>query len=183
MMNHKKNADSASKPEIIVRVLGFVVGLAISLVTYLAASSGITDLLIHYNQTLLLQYNTGFILAILSWIPCAALFANANQIVAGDLYKKVADIKAFVKGISLTNILFLLYCLASGTAIAQMTSDSFDPEKNIPEFFKVDFVQFIVQHYLISIALISSAALNYFSIQKLIHNLKVKSTAHQSEIP
>jgi hypothetical protein len=154
-----------------VRIIGFLIGIAISLVTYLAASSGITDLLIHFNQTTLVQYHLGFILAILSWIPCAALFANANQTVAGELYTNVKDFRTFLKSVNFINILFLLFCLASGTAIAQMTASSFSPEKNIPALFKADIVQFIVQHYLIITALFSSAALNYFSIKKLFPNL------------
>jgi hypothetical protein len=165
------------QPQVIFRILGFVIGLLISLVTYLAASSGITDLLIHFNQTQWVNYHAGFILAILSWIPCAALFANANQVVAGDLYEKLSDFKTFLKGISLANLMFLAYCLASGTAIAQMTSDSFEPAKNIPAFFKIDYIQFLVQHYLIIIALFSSAALNYFSIQRLMQKFKKRNSA------
>jgi hypothetical protein len=163
---------TTTKPEAAVRCLGFIVGVAISLVTYLAACSGITDLFTHYGLNTLVHYNAGYILAISSWIPCMALFANANQIVAGELFVKLSDFKKFVKGISLSNIAFLAFCLASGTAIAQMTADSFDPAKTIPGFFKVEAIQFLVQHYLIIIALFSSAALNYFSIAKLLQRMK-----------
>lgn len=156
--------------ETISHIVGFLIGIAISLVTYLAASSGITDLLVYYNQTTLLQYNVGFILAVISWIPCAALFANANQIVAAELYNNLKSFQKFFKNINWVNILFFIFCIASGTAIAQMTSDSFSA-KRIPALFKSDFVQYVAQHYLIVIALFSSAALNYFSMKKLFPNL------------
>jgi hypothetical protein len=171
-----KKSGTAKTPasEVIVRVLGFSIGLAISVVMYLAACSGITDLLIHFNQVELVHYHAGYMLAILSWLPGAALFANANQIVASELLYKIMDYKKFVKGISVNNIGFTLFCLASGTAIAQMAADSFDPGRNIPDIFKIDFIQMLVQHYLIVIALFSSAALNYFSIGKLLERLKKK---------
>jgi hypothetical protein len=161
-----------TKPEAVFRCLGFVIGVAISLVTYLAACSGITDLFNHYGLTTLVHYDMGYILAVSSWIPCMALFANANQIVAGELFVKLMDFKKFIKGINLSNVAFLCFCLASGTAIAQMTADSFNPAKNIPDFFKIDFIQFLVQHYLIMIAMFSSAALNYFSISKLLQRMR-----------
>jgi hypothetical protein len=172
--NNKSSNSKSTVGDGVVRLVGLVIGLAISVVMYLASSSGITDLLIHYNQVELVHYHAGFIIAIFSWIPGAALFANANQIVASELFQKVSDVKKFVAGINLTNIAFLLFCLASGTAIAQMTADSFDPGKNIPAFFKTDVIQYFVLHYLVFIALISSAALNYFSISKLMQNFKKK---------
>lgn len=158
--------------EYFIRVIGFLIGLAISTITYLAASSGITDLLIHYQFPTLVHYHAGFVLAIISWIPCAALFANANQIVAGELYTKMKKFKKFIAGINKHTFLFFLFCLCSGAAIAQMTVESFNPSKQIPPFFKDDMIQFVVQHYLIIIAMFSSAALNYFSINKLIQHFK-----------
>jgi hypothetical protein len=165
------NKKSSSISKIVIQSLGFFVGLAISLLTYLAASSGITDLLSHYNLTTLVDYHVGFQLAILSWIPCAALFANANQVVAGELYDKVGNFKKFVKSINWSTVGFFIFCLCSGTAIAQMTSDSFSPDKQIPEMFKADVIQMMVV-YLIPVSLFSSAALNYFSINKFFDNIK-----------
>jgi hypothetical protein len=173
--NTLKNPPSKKKLfslEYLLRTIGFIIGLAISSITYLAASSGATDLLIHYNQVTLLHYHVGFILAIISWIPCAALFANANQIVAGELYLKVSQFRKFVSGINTNTMLFFLFWLCSGAAIAQMTAESFSPAKQIPLIFKDEVIQFIVQHYLIITAMFSSAALNYFSINKLVLHIK-----------
>jgi hypothetical protein len=167
----KSAGNNTPKMKIIVQLVGFIIGLAISLLTYMAASSGITDLFIHYHLTTLVEYKAGFILAILSWIPCAALFANANQEVAGELYDKVGNFNKFLKSINKFSVAFFLFCLCSGTAIAQMMAVSFAPDKNIPEVFKADMIQILVQ-YLIPIALFSSAALNYFSINKFLENVK-----------
>jgi hypothetical protein len=159
----------------IVRMLGFLIGLSVSIVTYLAASSGITDLLISFNQTWLVQQHFGFIIAIIPWLPAAALFANANQVVAADLYHSVSDFQNIGKNLNLNTVLLILFCLASGTAIAEMTFESFDLAKHIPAFFKTDLIQIIAHSYLVPIALFSSAALNYFSISQLFKPAKVKA--------
>jgi hypothetical protein len=169
----KKTADKTPKMKTAIQVIGFSIGFAISLLTYLAASSGITDLFIHYKLDTLVEYKAGFLLAILAWIPPAALFANANQVVAGELYDKIGDFQKFLRSINKTSLAFFIFCLCSGTAIAQMTADSFAPSKNIPEIFKAEMIQFLVQ-YLIPISLLSSAALNYFSINKFFENVKGK---------
>ncbi|MES2218560.1 MAG: hypothetical protein V4501_09130 [Pseudomonadota bacterium] len=155
----------------VINSLGFFIGFSISIMTYLAASSGITELLIHYNLTTLVKYNAGFILAILSWIPCAALFAHANQTVASELYAKVKHFKKFLHSINKTSLALLVFCICSGSSLTQMTADSFAPTKQIPEFFKADYIQMLVQ-YLIPIALLSSSALNYFSLTRFFSQLK-----------
>jgi hypothetical protein len=157
--------------KVFVVTLGFLIGTLISVLTYLAACSGITDLLIQFNQTTLVKYHAGYILAILSWLPCAALFANANQAVALNLYTKISHFKKFVTGISKSNVAFFIFCLCSGTAIAQMVTDSFATTKHIPEFFRADYVLALVQ-YIVPVALLSSAALNYFAIDNLFKNFK-----------
>jgi hypothetical protein len=156
---------------IVVQTAGFLIGLTISIMPYLAASSGITELFIHFNLTTLVNYKVGFILAILSWIPCAALFAHANQIVAGELYAKVIHFKKFLRSVNKSSVALFIFCLCSASALTQMTADSFSPTKQIPEFFKADYIQMLVQ-YIIPIALLSSSALNYFSLTKFFSHFK-----------
>jgi hypothetical protein len=153
--------------EQLVRITGIVIGLIISITMYLATCHGLADLFKHFQFDKLIAMHAAYYMAFISWVPVAALFANGNQTVANDLYQKC---KTLPKTLAATNgysIAFIFFCLFSGGSIAAMMHDSFDNSKKIPDLFKMDLIQFTVNHYLFILALFSSAALNYFAINKL----------------
>jgi hypothetical protein len=153
--------------EQIYRSIGILVGIVISTTMYLATCHGLTHLLAHFHFDALVAMNAGYYLAFISWIPVAALFANGNQTVANELYQNIRKFSQTVSATTTFSVLFILFCLLSGSAISTMMRDAYDNSKDIPGVFKMDFIQFTVNHYLIVVALISSAALNYFAINKL----------------
>ena len=168
----KATRQKISLPEQAVRLVGMMIGSIISLTMYLATCSGITDLLRDYDYPKLVDLKVGFILAVISWLPVAVLFANANQQVAASLFSELCNIKKMLKNIHIVNLIVIILCIFSGTAIAKMLVDAFNPSKQIPAFFKLENIQYLANNYLIILALLSSAALNYFSLNKFYEFIK-----------
>jgi hypothetical protein len=131
----KKNKKKVSVYEYFIRGLGLLVGLIVSVTMYLATCHGVNELLIAYHLSSLVHYKVGFIFALISWLPIAVLFANANQTVAGELYQKCKHPKKLIQSTRIISMGIILFCLFSGAAIAQMMDESFDPAKKIPTIF------------------------------------------------
>ena len=153
--------------EIMIRCFGVLVGIVVSIIMYLATCHGLNDLFNKFDFKNAVDSHVSFYIAIISWIPVAALFANGNQTVANSIYQSVSDLKRALQKLTFATVLLLIYCLFSGSSIAMMMADTFDKTKQIPSFFKNENILFIVNHYLLYLALLSSAALNYFAITNL----------------
>jgi tetrahydromethanopterin S-methyltransferase subunit F len=157
------------------RIIGMCIGILISVTMYLATCNGITSLLMTYKFDSLVKIHAGYFFAVISWLPVAALFANGNQSVAHEIFlvltkgKREAGTKSKYYHIALA-----IFCMLSGTSLAAMMVASFDSTKLIPHFFKHDYIQYAVNHYLLVLALFSSAALNYFAINELLKYFETK---------
>ena len=168
----KKLRDKVGLSEKGVRLLGIFIGAIISTTMYLATCHGLTDLFNKFGFHQLVDMQVGYYLAIVSWIPVAALFANGNQAVAYNLYSAIVNFKKTISSTKISDISLIVFCLFSGTAIYSMMHDAYDSTKIIPDFFKLDMIQALVNNYLLPIALLSSGAINFNAIQNIKAYLK-----------
>lgn len=159
-----------TRSEAIIRITGFVVGAIVSLVAYMAATHGLTELLnsMHYF-TSESAFTLACVIGFIAWMPYAALFANATQVFAGKSYYFISHFLSQKRLVNLTSVLIFIFSLCSGTAFAQIAIVFFDPAMNIPAIVKTVQMQNFIYHVLIPFAFISSVAVNYLALKNLFN--------------
>jgi hypothetical protein len=111
-----------------------------------------------------MMQNLPYGLAIMTWIPNAALFAHATQATAISLYKTLPQAWQHCKNQHLSDWLFFIATLCSGSSYGQITMDFLNPNTPIPMLFKADWVQMSLP-LVVPIAVLSSAMVNYCAIK------------------
>jgi hypothetical protein len=152
------------------RMVGFIIGLAVSFTAYMAAMAGCADLLATMKHVHLSQ-DTIFLLScsigVITWIPFAFLFANAAQLAAYKIYHFFIDFGENIREIDAGTIAILILAICSGASYAQMTAVFFDAGMPIPGFLKYPLSQNLISGYLVPLAFIASAAVNYSALINL----------------
>lgn len=155
--------------EIILRITGFTIGIAVSTVGYVAATSSLIMLFTHFHIKQSTAESLSYSIAIFTWLPFAALFANSTQQVIGDLYE-FYTLKKSTQSKSNNHYLFIsigVLSILSASSIVQMVFELFTPNSQIPEIFKYDFMQTFIKKILAPLAFFSSAAVNLFALKNL----------------
>lgn len=152
------------------RVIGFFIGLAVSLTAYMAAIEGFTRLLaslrhLHLSENTI--YQISCTLGLITWVPFAFLFANAAQIAAYNTYNFLANFNEHIRHIDAEGIAILILAICSGASYAQMTIVFFDPGMPIPPFLKQPSMHNFIYSYLVPFSFISSAAVNYLALKNI----------------
>lgn len=161
-------------PELTIRTLGFILGLGVSLVSYAAASDGMHIVFSNFNFTNNWISPLIYVLAVLPWIPSAALFANSTQQVSGDIYQKTRDI-IFNKAndhINPTQLFIIIVSILSASSLCQIVLELLSPSSHIPELFKAEDIQLIIHRILAPITFISSACVNYLALTRTRSEIK-----------
>ncbi|MCC2666295.1 MAG: hypothetical protein K0S63_211 [Gammaproteobacteria bacterium] len=154
--------------------VGGTIGAIVSLTAYLATTDGLAHILLHYHLTPSLSLQIAAILAIIIWIPFGALYVNSTQAVVAKIYNFFSEEEHAFRKIKFFNIIFIVFALMAGTAFAQMVLDFYHPHNMVPVFFKLPFIQAIAANGLMPLALLSSAAVNYFALVEMIRYFKKK---------
>jgi hypothetical protein len=158
-----------AKGEFLSRSTGFLIGILVSLTAYMAAILGFIELLEH--SSLVLEKETCFklscILGFISWLPFAFLYSNATQGTAYHIYHFCKNIHLQSEALKLKTLLLLLFSFLSGAAFAQMALAFFNPDFNIPVFFKQTSIQSFIHYGLVPLAYFSSMAVNYTALKNL----------------
>lgn len=153
------------------RIVGFLLGLAVTLTFYLAGTDGLSLLLantsLNKNLIRIISYSCAFII----WIPAAALFSNSSQEAGGIIYKYVSEFHK-LKEIHLKNIVIIIIAVLSGAAYTQMTVEFFNINKNIPMIFKSDIVIFFSHHVLTVISYLVSIAVNEIALTNALKKVE-----------
>src|SRR5205085_9329178 len=129
-----------------------------SLTAYAAADHGLTGLVsLGLGETRdYLAFELASVLGFITWIPFAALFANAMQKTMGNIfYSKRHGIAPRSNHFKLIHFLILIIALCSGASFAQMAITFFNPEMQIPSLFKMDYIQIFIFNALVPLAFIS----------------------------
>ncbi len=156
----------------VICAIGGIVGVLISLTAYLATTNGIAHIAMNYISSQAAALYIGSTLAIIAWLPLGALYLNSTEIVTEKIYDFFVKLKYNSKHIRIYDLLLIIFVLLSGTAFSRMVYDFYDPKNMIPDFFKLPFIQAIAYHYLMPLALVSSAAVNYFAFINIIKSDK-----------
>jgi hypothetical protein len=154
--------------------VGGITGAVVSLTAYLATTDGLANIFLHYHLTPSLSLRVAAILAIIIWLPFGALYVNSTQAVVAKIYNFFSEEEHAFRKIKFSNIIFILFALMAGTAFAQMVLDFYNPHNMIPVFFKLPLIQTIASNGLMPLALLSSAAVNYFALVEVIRYFKKK---------
>ncbi|MCD6040090.1 MAG: hypothetical protein K0S27_1490 [Gammaproteobacteria bacterium] len=170
----KRGGQKISWARFLLCTAGGIIGALVSLTAYLATTNGLTNIFLHYDWTPALALQIAAILAIIIWLPFGALYVNSVQVVVGNIYHFFSTKKDLFKEIKLYDMALILFVLLAGSAFAQMALDFYSPHNLIPHFFKLPFVQVIAYYGLMPLALLSSAAVNYFALIKVIEYIKNK---------
>lgn len=172
----KKTKGFSALSDMAVQSVGFSIGLVVSAVNFLAASAGVNNLLLYYQQNFLYQHHLAYIVGLIAWLPYAALFGHSNQIAAAEIYKVIRNFWQGEKVFSLVGWAIILLCLASGTSYFQIVHELFEPSKKIPEFLKTGNIEYLANNFLAPIAIYSNAFVNFVSLKKLLALLKKNKT-------
>ncbi len=152
----------------LVCVMGAVIGAIVSLTAYLATTNGIAHMALNVVSSPNTALHIGSILAFIAWLPLGALYLNAMGFVTAKIYDFAAALRANIKKVDFYKILLVIFVLLSGTAFSRMAYDFYAPQNMLPSFFKSNFIQFLAYHYVMPLALISAAAVNYFALINMI---------------
>jgi hypothetical protein len=171
----KKSLKKISYDIKIVRQLGVFIGFLVSITIYVATSHGMTSLLVSITQKPRLAFYLGCIVAILSWLPFAALYANFTSVVSEKVYVFLAKNLLKITRLNKINVALIIIAIGSGASFAQIAIDFFQPAANIPLFFKDQLVQIFIYNFVIPCAFFSSAAVNYTALQRVILQFKIYS--------
>jgi hypothetical protein len=166
LLGNKKNKFLHGR--FVAKMVGFAIGICASSVSYLATAHGLSSLFISYNWSRATSQDLGVYLAIIAWLPFAALYSNATQLAGERLYGFFTQFKRSLKKISTVDILILLFSLLSGSAFAQMVIEFFNPAYYIPMWFKSSLIQLLVMPLLMPLTLLAAATVNYFALRGII---------------
>lgn len=164
------------------RMVGFLIGLAVSFTACMAAIAGCANLLTSMNNFYFNQHTIYFfscIIGAITWIPFSFLFANATQTATYKIYVLLTDSNRRERRINARTIAILVLAICSGASYAQMTIVFFDTAMPIPTFLKQPLLQEFINNYLVPLAFIASAAVNYsalVNVGKVASEKKVSST-------
>lgn len=161
--------------EMAIRVIATIIGGIVSLLAFLAAFKGVMEIFKFYQLDWSVAYRWSLTLSIIAWLPFAALFSNSTQIVGGELYHFFQNFYQKFKAIKLSDILLIIFVLASGSAFAQMALEFYDPSSDMPDFFRSSQVQAIIFPILLPLTFLSSAAVNYFALKNVLRSFENKA--------
>lgn len=177
---NQRNTEITSQ-EKIAKMIGLIIGLTVTLTFYLASTNGLYQLfkLVHSFSTDTIKHLSQ-LLAIIIWLPGAALFGNSTQIVACLVYNFTKSFKQKIHKISWINICIILLAILSAGGFAQMTIDFFNPTMNIPDFFKQSYIQKLIFTVFVPLSYLASAAVNGIALrnayQTFCQYLKIPNT-------
>ena len=147
--------------------LCMISGFVATITFYLASTNGLNML---FKQSRNLSHLNPLIiygLAVLIWLPNAALFLNGVKKTM-TLFYDYLNKKTF--NLTLNTWIILLIALPSGSAYSQMTLELLNPSNFIPELFKMIMYKFDKIIYPIMIfAFISSSLVNGYALNNLIN--------------
>lgn len=152
----------------IIIITGGIIGLLISITAYLATTNGIAHMIDGYFTVSSHALYFASFLAILPWLPLGALYLNSTAVVTEKLYNFFCAFDRNIKNVTRLDIILILYVILSGSAFARMVYDFYNPVNMIPAFFKLPSIQYIAYHFLLPLALFSSAAVNYFALINIV---------------
>jgi hypothetical protein len=164
----KSSKQAIYQPRFLLCTAGGIIGALVSITAYLATTNGLAHIFAHYQLTPALALQIAAIIAIIIWLPFGALYVNSTQTVVGNIYAFFSEKGHGFKKIKLHHMALILFVILSGSAFAQMVLDFYHPDNMIPLFFKLPLIQMIAHHYLMPFALLSSAAVNYFALVRVI---------------
>ncbi|MBA3661999.1 MAG: hypothetical protein H0W64_09735 [Gammaproteobacteria bacterium] len=160
-------------------VIGVFIGILVSLVGYVATFNGLNALIAALHINYLTSYYLTATLAAIAWLPSAALYAHANHSVARELHSSLLNFSQQLKQLKLSQFVLPIIFLISGTALAEITRETFEHALKSYHFAVDTPLQQFSYYLLMPLALISSAAVNYFSTTKLlqiyVNNKKAES--------
>jgi hypothetical protein len=161
--SRQKNSTKIS----IIPQIGFIIGFLVSVTIYTATVHGLTNLLMTINGNRTRAFYTACILGIFAWVPFAALFSNSTRVVCEKICIYIKQNSSKIASINKFNLIILVIAIGSGGSFAQIAIDFFDPNREIPLFFKNEIIQTFIYNFLIPCAFFSSSAVNYLALQKL----------------
>lgn len=163
-----------------VQQLGFVIGFFVSITVYVATAHGMTHLLTSIMGNPSLAFYIASIVAIFSWIPFLALYSSSTKIVSERIYLSFSKKLSKVNKINKLNLLFIVIAIGSGASFTQIAIDFFNPNTDIPSFFKTEFMQSFIDQFIIPCAFFSSAAVNYLALKRLSEKMKISESARDN---
>lgn len=170
-----KNQSCMINGEIFFCLIGFLIGIAVSSIGYLATVNGIHRIFISHPDGQGSQYHFCYLLSIFAWLPLAALYAHANATVTKEIYGSIVNLSHWIKKFNVISLLSFIFFLSSGTALAQIARETIERSVNITDVFITRPFSELFYSFIIPLALISSAAVNYFSTTKLLKMLTIKN--------
>lgn len=173
-LSKKQNSKKTDLSRTIFCIIGAMIGAIMSLTAYLATTNGIAHMISDIFSNKNTALHIASVLAFIAWLPLGALYLNAMGFVMTNCYDFVKNINKNIKEITASKIFLIIFVLLSGTAFSRMVYVFYNSENMIPAFFKLPSIQYLAYHYFIPLALISSAAVNYFALINILKPEKNK---------
>lgn len=163
--------------DLLMRIIGFMVGIGASLAACMAAIHGLNELFNFLFPELdkQLLFRLACLTGVSSWLPIAILYANSMQIMLGKLYHSCSTLK-FDVDVNLSNLLIFFIALFSGTSFAQIAIKFFNANMHIPDMFKTPSMQLFIYHILIPIAYLANICVNYIALKNVFKTFKLEQT-------
>ena len=169
---NKKSTQPISIGEKIAKICGLIIGISVTVTFYLASAQGLIDIFMNLLELpLAMAKSVSYPLAVILWLPGAALFGNSTQIVAGTIYRFIVEIRQNIQAATYKDLSITIFSLFSGGAFAQMTAEFFNPAINIPDIFKSPFIQLLAVKLLVPFAFIASASVNMVALKSATHTI------------
>lgn len=170
------NYTQISYAEYGVRVIGGLIGLAVTLLIYVISVNGLWKLLSIFTVIEPIKLYIVYTLSVIIWVPSAALYVNATQVVAGQIYH-FFNVKNKQRKINvILNLFMILITVGAGASLAQIGIEAFNPADSIVTWTKLDATQPFINFLFIPFTFISAMSVNFFTLNNIIISIKSRKT-------
>lgn len=150
-------------------LLGTLFGILVSTIIFLTTFRGVLDILLKYHMPHAIIVSIE--LSVLSWLPLACLYINANQLIFIKLHQLLFHRKKVIFHFTVRSSIALLLAVCSGASLAEIANEAILYLKSYPALMNLFSLNIFtiqpLQATFIVLSFISSAAVNYIALKQI----------------